>query len=203
MNKMIEILNLLLNSLKKSASNTNKGNSTTVNKSTKEFLKGCLALIVLFSAIILILAKCSLFKEEKKVLTQEEETRTFYRIDLSEAQKYSVLYIHDIGVGDRSRYEVSIYSKAKTPYQRAQTAMKAAKDILRLKRSHFVTVLLRPNRHEKNKRLAMADYAPDGKGHRGEKSYKWNVLVQKGSEKVTYLKIAKGKATGISMKKPQ
>lgn len=98
--------------------------------------------------------------------------------DISKAKPYSVFNQKDLSVVGRNRLEWWIQSpEAKSFEERAQTAMKAAIDLQKKNAADFVNVWLEinPTLAGKGYQLAIARYAPDGKGISGTEELKWEV----------------------------
>lgn len=115
------------------------------------------------------------------------------------AKVYEIISNEDSSFPGRKRLGISILSEAASFEERAQTAMKAAIDYQKITKADLVSVRLEPSKamDGKGSPLAVADYAPDGKGISGDTSMSGNDWVWKVEAiKGTYIKDA-----GVTLEK--
>lgn len=124
--------------------------------------------------------------EEAEVYDLAQEKISEYQVNLEYAQTnasigpvaYTVVDRKNISIPGRTRLSASIVApEALTVEQRAQTAMKAAKELQESTKAYVVTVFLvpSPNLVGMGINLAIARYAVDGRGYSGDQNWQWEV----------------------------
>lgn len=109
------------------------------------------------------------------------------------AKPYEIIIRKDFSLNDRKRMECSIISQSELLDERAQTAMKAALDFQKETGADVVSVWYEISRDFAGKGLllAVARYAPDGKGFSGDQKWKWEVEATSETPDKTTIEISK------------
>jgi len=124
--------------------------------------------------------------EEAEVYDLAQEKISTYQVNLEYAQtnaaigpvEYTVVDRQNVSIPGRTRLSASIVAPdALTFEQRAQTAMKAAKELQESTNGYVITVFLVPSPDLVGMgiNLAIARYAVDGRGYSGDQNWQWEV----------------------------
>lgn len=155
-------------------------------KSKKQTLK------VLGTATIVffILAVATAPKHKEKQLDNISQTKT--ETQMTTALPYEVLKIEDVSFPGRKRISsfISINDTNPTFEEKAQTVIKAAKDITKKYKADEVTVVMEASKGAigKGYSLAVCEYAPDGGGYSGDQN--WTCKVTSSKNNPTTLEIS-------------
>lgn len=124
--------------------------------------------------------------EEAEAYDLAQEKMSEYQVNLEYAQtnarigpvKYTVVDRQNVSIPGRTRLSASIVApEALTFEQRAQTVMKAAKELQESTNGYVITVFLVPSPDLVGMgiNLAIARYAVDSRGYSGDQNWQWEV----------------------------
>ncbi|WP_027179696.1 DUF4875 domain-containing protein [Maridesulfovibrio bastinii] len=156
-------------------------------KSKKQTLK----ILGTATIVFFILGVATAPKHKEKQLDNTSQTKT--ETQMTTALPYNILKVEDVSFPGRKRISsfISINDTNPTFEEKAQTVIKAAKDLCKKYNADVVNVVMEASKGAigKGYSLAICEYAPDGGGYSGDQNWTCKVKSSKNNPTVQQISI--------------